>query len=232
MTVTPTRIAARNTPEGQPIIWGAALLDAGGYTYIYGWGGKDNTHSRLYLARSAPADVGNPARWAYSKGGDIWSPLGALAEAAPVSSDRNLSVEAGFSVSLIEGAYWLIQHDGRVYGAGPIVGHPAAQPWGFTGKRVVFYSAPELPYAAANKYQVVYEARAHDGLSTSGAVVSYNVNTNSASVGNRSRIEHDASTYRPRFINVPGNLFNSAAAGTPPPASHRPPPRPGGESLP
>lgn len=161
MTVTPTRIAARNTPEGRPIIWGAALLDAGGYTYIYGWGGKDNTHSYLYLARSAPADVGNPARWSYSTGGDRWSALGGLSSAAPVSADPNFSVEAGFSVSLIEGAYWLVQHDGRVYGAGPIVAHPAAQPWGFTAKRVVLYNPPEFPYGAANKYQVVYEARAH-----------------------------------------------------------------------
>lgn len=215
MTIAPTRLAPVLTPTGYPLIWGTALLDAGGYTYIYGWGGMDDGHKRLYLARSAPTDLANPARWSFSRGGDSWSAAGDQAAARPVSGDSKLFVEAGFSVALVEGSYWLIQHD-PIYGGGTLIAHPAAQPWGFTNSRVSFYQPPELPYDAAHKFQVVYEARVQPGLSgTAGVVLSYNVNTNSVSIGCRSRADHDASTYRPRFVDVPSSVFNSANARAP-----------------
>jgi len=216
LNVAPTFMDPQPSFGDHPIIWGASLLDSGGYTYIYGWGVTDsNNNKKLYLARVAPANLSKPSEWQYNTGDgqNKWSAKGNQAAARPVSA--GLHVEAGFSVASIGGKHWLIQHEPDLDG-GRIVAHPATRPWNFTSSRVALYTPPEGPRDADHKHQFYYEARLHPQLSTDSTkvVVSYNVNTSAVSIGCRSRNDYDGAIYRPRFLDVPKSAFNAKSASS------------------
>jgi Zn-dependent metalloprotease len=233
---TPTLMPAVESYPNHPIIWGTALTDNGGFTYIYGWGTVDAANNkRLFLARVETANLADFTRWQFNTGsGDAWSARGNQAAARPLSGSP--FIEAGFSVAQLNGAYWLIQHEPDLNG-GDIVAHPATTPWGFTNRRVDLYTPPEGPRDAAHKHQYTYEARLHPGLGgTANVVVSYNVNTSAVSVGCKSRNDHDGGIYRPRFLNVPRTMFSMAAAASSPTPSVRmrqpaPAPAPDGRGV-
>ncbi|NYH42072.1 hypothetical protein HNR22_001799 [Micromonospora jinlongensis] len=196
-----------------PINWGLALLPQGSEVYIYGAGIVNAQNSRrLYVAKATPNDLTNPSRWTFWTG-STWSAVGNQSAARAVSPD--LKVENGFSVAQVKGSYWLVQHEPGLDG-GDIIAHPAATPYGFGASRISLYTPPEGPRDAAHKYQFYYEARVHAGLGASDkVVVSYNVNTSAVSVGCRSRNNHDAGIYRPRFLDVPVDMFQPGSATVP-----------------
>lgn len=215
VSITPTDLPEHDYFPGTGIIWGTSLLSAGGFVYIYGWANVDAvTNKQLFLARVSSADqLTNMAAWQFNTGGncDCWS--SSQSAARPINS--GLFVEGGYSVGNFNGRYWLVQKEPGLDG-GNIVAHPASTPWGFTATRQVLYTPPELPRDAAHKYQFVYEARIHPGLSGGPGtiVVSYNANTSGVSIGCGSLNDYDPSIYRPKFLTVPLARFNVALAAS------------------
>ena len=188
---------------GPNVVWGTSLLVQGSTIYVYGW-----LNHQIYLAQTSLADLGTPFNgWSFYDGqGAAFS--NSCAQATPVNSIANYDDDADFSVDVINGDYWLIQDY-----QGSINAYPATTPWGFTASMVTLYTPPEdsnddYPYWENN-----YGARLQPGLGASGEeVISYNVNTASVDTGCESANIHDATIYRPRFIDVPDSAFVLATA--------------------
>jgi hypothetical protein len=210
---------------GTPIVWGSALLQAGGTVYVYGWQSPDPDSAlrELYLARVGATRLADFGAWQFYDAGQ-W--VGAQDLAEPIEpSSQGLDVPSGFSVLRISGRYWLIQAAGA--GNPDIDAYPAAKPWGpFNWDRgIVLYRAPGIGLSAADDYRIMYEARAEPALSTGKSlVISYNVNSE-AVTGACLAIAHFTNAMsQPRFITVPMSAFGGAshrarggvAAGAPP----------------
>jgi hypothetical protein len=221
LTITPRQFSCGALPD---VIWGSALLNWHGATYVYGWNGSALPGGNVYyLAKTTPANLTQPQTWQVFTGLDhvgrpVWGGCGAAPAALPLPRGSGLSVTA------LHGVLWLIQQDTQGLAAGPISAHPAATPWGFTGRHVVLYYPPEGHHTYPD-YYLVYEARLQPGLTAgSGAdvVLSYNVNSTAVDTGCVGAPVHDAHIYRPRFLDVPVTDFNpalaTAGAATPPAA--------------
>ena len=195
-----------------PILWGISLLQPNpqdNTVYIYGSASMDSTKARkLFLARTAKADLANFGAWQFRTASGGWS--GAQSDAAPVSSTFEPTMS--YSVKKIHGTFWLIQREPGING-GDIVAHPSTTLSDFTNRGVTLYSAPEGNHGASD-YLIHYDVRVHDGISSDpdDLVLSYNVNTTAVSIGCRSLNDHDGSIYRPRFINVPAEKLLAYAA--------------------
>jgi hypothetical protein len=215
LTITPTQYnnLCPSAP-GSPIIWGSALLNWQGSYYVYGWSTANNRV--LYLAKTSAANLTDPSTWQTfagldSSGNPVWTNCGANITPLPIS------LGSGISVTTIPGSssLWLIQADpGSGLVTGPITAHPAAAPWLFGNQETVLYYPPEdthsYPY-----YYLTYEPRLQPAFTSAGSVViSYNVNTTAVDTGCVSANTHDASIYRPRFIDVPTSAFSTASLTT------------------
>jgi hypothetical protein len=213
MTVTPlefTNLCTDSASGSSDIIWGSALLSWEGSVYVYGWSTTDS--GALYLAKTTAADLTDPSTWETyagldSSGDPIWSGCGAEISPLPIT------LGSGLSVSAITGSsdLWLVQQDpGSGLVGGPIAAHPAAAPWLFNNNEVVLYYPPEEVHAYPY-YYITYNAQVQAGLGSSGdVVISYNVNSTAVDTGCVSADVHDASIYRPRFIDVPTSAFSTA----------------------
>jgi hypothetical protein len=199
---------------GTPIVWGSALLQAGGTVYVYGWQSPDPSGPlrELYLARASAARLTDFGAWQFYAAGQ-WVDGQNLAEPIEPAS-QGLDVPSGFSVLRIAGRYWLIQAAGA--GDPDIDAYPAAAPWGpFDWARgIVLYRAPGIGLSAANDYRIMYEARAEPALSTSQTlVISYNVNSEAVTAGCLSMSHYTNAMTQPRFIAVPMSDFGPAGRG-------------------
>lgn len=215
LTITPTQYnnLCPSAP-GSPIIWGSALLNWQGSYYVYGWSTANNRV--LYLAKTSAANLTDPSTWQTfaglnSSGNPVWTNCGADISPLPIS------LGSGLSVTTIPGSssLWLIQEDpGSGLVSGPITAHPAAKPWLFTNQETVLYYPPEETHSYPY-YYLTYEARLQPAFtSASSVVISYNVNTTAVDTGCVSANAHDASIYRPRFIDVPTSAFSTASLTT------------------
>jgi hypothetical protein len=210
---------------GTPIVWGSALLQAGGTVYVYGWQSPvpDSALRELYLARVAATRLADFGAWQFYDAGQ-WA--GAQDLAQPIEpSSQDINVPSGFSVLRVSGRYWLIQAAGT--GNPDIDAYPAARPWGpFTWSRgIVLYRAPGIGLSAADDYRIMYEARVEPALSTSKSlVISYNVNSEAVTGACLSIAKFTNAMTQPRFITVPMSAFGGAghtaraglAVGAPP----------------
>jgi hypothetical protein len=210
---------------GTPIVWGSALLQAGGTVYVYGWQSPvpDTALRELYLARVAATRLTDFGAWQFYDSGE-WTGAQDLAQPIETSS-QGIDVPSGFSVLRISGRYWLIQAAGT--GNPDIDAYPAARPWGpFNWNRgVVLYRAPGIGLSAADDYRIMYEARAEPALSTRKTlVISYNVNSEAVTSACLSIAKFTNAMTQPRFITVPMSAFGGAgrrargelATGAPP----------------
>ncbi len=212
IAITPLSFTQLCADGPTSIIWGAALLSWGGYVYIYGW--STANRSLLYLARTTTDSLTNPFVWQTFNGLDgggnpVWSTCGNV-RALPIT------LGSGFSVASINGGLWLIQEDRTSnLAGGTITAHPAAQPWLFDDREVPLYAPPEghhdYPY-----YYLTYEPRLQRGLASGSSyvVISYNVNSTAVDTGCVGADAHDASIYRPRFVDVPTTVFSASSAAT------------------
>jgi hypothetical protein len=212
MPITPTPFTSLCPSVGtNTIIWGSALLSWQGNVYVYGWSTTSKT--LLYLARTTPANLTDTTTWQTfaglnNSGQPIWSACGTGITPLPIT------LGSGISVSTIPGSssLWLVQEDkGKGLVNGPITAHPASAPWLFNNKEVVLYYPPQenhsYPY-----YYLTYEPRLQPALAyTNQVVISYNVNTTAIDTGCVTANVHDASIYRPRFIDVPTSAFSTAS---------------------
>ncbi|MEV4576638.1 DUF5005 domain-containing protein [Nonomuraea jabiensis] len=188
--------------------WGIAVLDEGGYTYIYGDEDIASPPTKyLHLARVPQGAITDWSKWEYYTG-TSWS------NQASASARMMAGVSNGFSVAKINGKFVLLTTDTSA-GATTwsAVAYYADQPWEFsstTPKNVLF--APQLPFG-----RVQYEYRIHPQFSNGSRVlVGYTPNTlriDNACMGEN---DYDARVYRPRFLNVvlPGLSGSSGALPT------------------
>jgi hypothetical protein len=215
MNITPLQFTnlCTDSADGSTVIWGSALLNWQGNVYVYGW---STTNSKLlYLAKTTAANLTDPSTWQTfdgldSSGNPIWSGCGDGNQLVPLP----ITLGSGLSVATIPGSssLWLIQEDpGNGLVNGPITAHPAAEPWLFGNQEDVLYYPPEESHSYPY-YYLTYEARLQPAFaSASQVVISYNVNTTAVDTGCVSANNHDASIYRPRFIDVPTSAFSTAS---------------------
>jgi hypothetical protein len=189
-------LPSRPAPARTPIMWGAALLDEGPWTYVYGYRAHLDrlVHPKgLYVARVPRGHLTDLAAWRYDTGTG-WS--ADLARAAELPT----RVDSAFGVVRVRGDFALVTR--RPSGSlsdGTLIAYLGRSPAGPYRDSVVIYRAPEV---AAGWY--VYGARVHPQLGRHGRiVVSYNVNTTLVDARCVPQTLRDATVYRPRFISVP-----------------------------
>jgi hypothetical protein len=209
ITIAPTQFSC----GASNIIWGTALLNWNGNIYVYGW--QATGPRNIYLAKTTTANLASPSTWQVYDGLNgsnqpMWGTCNTSPVALPISNGTS-----GFSVDFVNNSLWLVQFDytnGQLAAAGAIGAHPSATPWGFGNKTVALYSPP-TGFVSYPYYYQDYEARIQPGLGAAGQVViSYNVNTSAVDTGCVSANNHDATIYRPRFIDVPVSDFNPSLA--------------------
>ena len=206
----------RPSGGGTPIVWGAALLRHGGMVYIYGWRSSDPTSlaRQCYLARVTASRLEDISAWRFYGGGGRWAARQHGAQ--PIAADTNLSIDTGFSVVNAAGRYWLIEHAGGL-GSPRIEAYPGPRPWGpfDTAAAVLLYRAPGIRLTEADRYQIMYEARAEPALSSRHTlVISYNVNSLAVTAGCIPITAFTNAVIQPRFIGVPRAVFGAAPSGT------------------
>jgi hypothetical protein len=210
-----TPIQVEDTPGSDPIIWGEATVESGGYLYIYGvkpYNGNAIPYP-LYLARVPVAGLPAGAPWQYYRGTPSCTPPPAAWQSSPRSATPlQTGVSAGFSVTDVNGTDVLLTTDGSSPGTREnAVAYYAACPTGFSAgsPRYPVYT-PQLPHS-----YLAYEYRIVPQLSSGSEVlVSYNIDTTSLGL-NFSNV----SIYRPRFLDVklPGIAGPSGHVIDPPP---------------
>lgn len=177
-------------PAASRVTWSAWLQQIGSHLYVYGV--EDSSASKyLHVARVCGDSL--LGAWSY------WTGCGWSAK--ETDSARILrGVANEYSVTPWRGRYLLVTHDTTELFSATIVAYTAATPVGpFTGKTLL-YTTPETGAAGsyANPNVYTYNAHAHPGLSRrSRLVISYNVNSLATD-----DVYHDATIYRPRFINA------------------------------
>lgn len=165
-----------------PIVWGAAVLEDAGYTYVYGTE-EYPLFKHLHVARvRAGALLTEP--WEYWTGSG-WSQ-------SALASARILDGVAGeLSVVRAEGGYRIVTSRG---GIGDVYLHRAPAPQGPWDTGLRLFTPPESARGAW-----AYNAKEHPQYSSSERIVlSYNVNGELD--GND--IYDDVHLYRPRFVEV------------------------------
>jgi hypothetical protein len=215
---------------GSPILWGAALLQAGNTVYVYGAQSPDVKLPgyQLYLARVPAAQLTDFKAWQFytgpGTGTGAWAAGQRNAEPVQPPGSR-LSVPSGFSVVQAGSRYWLIEAS-PLTGDPDITAYPASAPWGpfdYAAGRLL-YRDPTIGLSAADDYRIMYEARAEPALSTPDTlVISYNVNSEAVTTGCLPMTQFTNTVTLPRFIAVPVGAFgdhpaapgNAARSGPP-----------------
>jgi len=203
------------TPPGgtSPVIWGAAVLQAGDTVYVYGTqstqgqGAQGGTR-QLYLARVPLSRLTTFSAWRFYAGAGQWAARQQDAQPVPPPGG---GVASGFSVVAIGGRYWLIQA-GAAPGSQDVDAYPASEPWGPFGPGVLLYRNPAIGLDAAHDYRIMYEARAEPALSTRDSlVISYNVNSEAVTTGCVPMSAYTNTVTQPRFVTVPLAAFGPGA---------------------
>ena len=167
------------------VMYGAALLEEGGYTYIYGTEDVNGTEKYLHIARATAGNV--LGAWEFYTGTG-WS-------SDPASSARLLrGVGNGFGVARIGNRFVLFTMDSLVPFSAELVMYSSNNPEGPFANRTHVYWTPE-----SRNGLFTYDAHVHPEFTDAQGrlLVSYDVNTFHA---------HDllanVDSYRPRFIRV------------------------------
>jgi len=198
---------------GSPVVWGAALLQAGDTIYVYGTQTADPAvpNRQLYLAKVQASRLTDFAAWQFYAGVGQWAT--SEQNAQPVQPPGGaLSVSSGFSVVEIGSRYWLTQA-GVQAGSQDIDAYPAVAPWGpfDPAAGLVLFHNNEIGLDAAHDYRIMYEARAEPAVSSSRAlVISYNVNSEGVTTGCVPMSAFTNTVTQPRFITVPVTAFTTA----------------------
>ncbi|WP_030174082.1 hypothetical protein [Spirillospora albida] len=192
-----TEIVNHQESAANPISWGTALLNDGGYTYIYGvqelWTGTAPNCTlngrRLHIARVPTGQFGGT--W------QIMTPAAGLTLANGLFSE--------FSVAKLGSTYLLVTQN---YGSN-VVAYASSTPTAFSGAATHLYSIPNYKSVLPG-----YAARMQPALTTSSEIVlSYNMLTSRVSQdGCLDENTLDASIYRPRFVRVPRSALPTAAS--------------------
>lgn len=190
-------VAISPLPSATGISWGAWLLHSDGYTYIYG--SEDlGAHKYMHVARVAGSELTRP--WQYLTAGGTWS--GNESASARVGGDAgtNLQVSNEFSVVRHGALYVLVTQDmSQPLSSGIDLAY-SCSPVGPFVDETTAYNTPETgpngTYRNPNVF--TYNPHEHQELGDlNHLVVSYNVNSFV-----NTDLYHNASIYRPRFIDI------------------------------
>ncbi len=178
------------TPERE-ITFGAAVLDHGGYLYVYGTDEDVRATGReryLIVARVARDAVEDFARWEFFHAGGWRRDFRAATRLVPgMASDGSVSHLPD------RRQFVLVYTDGGM--SDRILGRSAPQPWGPWSEPVTLYRCPE---AGWDRRIFCYNARAHSALGARDElVVSYVANSLDFW-----QVAADARLYWPRFVRV------------------------------
>jgi hypothetical protein len=179
-----------------PVTWGAAILEDGPYSYVYGTE-EYPLHKFLHVAR-VPTGQLLTGDWEYYTGSG-WSEN-------PLLSSRTLDNVAGeMSVVKTTTGYRLVA---SLLGIGDILAYEGPSPEGPWGSPTMIYSPPE-----ASSSGFAYNAKEHPQLAHDGTtVISYNVN---GQVDGKDAFQ-DIHVYRPRFLEVSGLTPVAGTTNLPP----------------
>lgn len=167
------------------VMYGAALLEEGGYTYIYGTEDVSGTEKYLHIARATAGNV--LGAWEFYTGTG-WS-------SDPASSARlRKGVGNGFGVVKVGNRFVLFTMDSLVPFSAELVMYSSNNPEGPFGNRMLVYRTPE-----SRNGRFTYDAHVHPEFTDAQGrlLVSYDVN----SFDFRDLLAN-VDNYRPRFIRV------------------------------
>lgn len=211
--------APKSGPDNRGILWGDALVQQGGYTYVYGSDNPRNVPfsavSSAYLARVPKGELDRPSLWRYFNG-NFGSPgwLKNPAQAGPIIA-RDLSglpcnrgvvpLGAGYSAAKLGSTYYVFTRDPNAYGS--ITAYSSPTPWGpWSGpsesdpstKQYGFYTPASPQPCPSGNGGCVYgpHIQADVAADASGYLLSYDVNT---TLKDRATNIED---YRPKFLRI------------------------------
>jgi hypothetical protein len=167
------------------VMYGAALLEEGGYTYIYGTEDVSGTEKYLHIARATAGNLFGA--WEFYTGTG-WS-------SDPTSSARLLrGVGNGFGVAKVGNRFVLFTMDSLFPFSDELVMYSSNNPEGPFGNRMLVYRTPET-----RGDRITYDAHVHPEFTDAQGrlLVSYDVN----SLDFRDLLTN-VNNYRPRFIRV------------------------------
>ena len=167
------------------VMYGAALLEEGGYTYIYGTEDVSGTEKYLHIARATAGDLFGA--WEFYTGTG-WS-------SDPTASARLLrGVGNGFGVAKVGTRFVLFTMDSLVPFSAELVMYSSNNPEGPFANRTHVYSTPET-----RNDRFTYDAHVHPEFTDAQGrlLVSYDVNSLDFQ-----DLLHNVDSYRPRFIRV------------------------------
>lgn len=196
---------------GHCVLWGMAMADHGGFTYIYGADIAPGS-KKLRIARVDQGDL--TGTWKYWTGTG-WS----FSQADAI--DTGTTASEALSVTYQQGRWVLVTQDTVGELGGDVISYYADTPYGFTGadKSTLF----GMPETTAEWGIWSYTPRVLPHLSSGGnqVIIGYSFNSQykDGSCGQHEYI--DASIYRPRFRSV---SLPDAATGTSPVPANGPSP--------
>lgn len=167
------------------IEWGSALMNSGGFTYIYGV--EDLSSIKyLHIARVRIGQLTDASAWSFWTGSS-WSPD----VSASVRVMSGVSNE--FSVSPFEGNFALVTQDTNTALSPDIEMYTGSSPTGPFTNETLLYTTPE---PGGNIF--TYNAKAHPELGSKDTlVISYNVNS-----FDTNDVFANVESYRPRYVDV------------------------------
>lgn len=214
--VSDTPIGVADTPDSDPLVWGAAVAVSGGYIYMYGVRPYRSGYP-LYLARVRVGGLAAGMPWQYYSAAPSCPPgPGAWSSDPAAARPLRYGVSAGFSVTDINGTYVLLTNDTSEQA---------------TSNNAIAYYAPCLTgFSPRNPRHPIYDPHLPAGFlayeyrivprfsSGSDVLVSYSVNSLRLDASCLSENNYDASIYRPRFLDValPGIRGPAGPIATPP----------------
>lgn len=180
-----TLIDITETASTGDIAWGAALMEMGASTYVYGIRDRGGAGKDLYLAQAPTARLADRSRWRYW-GDQGWT---SADDQASALTDR---VANELSVSPLRDGFLMISHETGEPFSPVINAWVSCSPEGPWTDPTPIYRTPE----SGRGQHFTYNAHAHPEISPTGRLlISYNVNTFDFAELNR-----DPTLYRPRFI--------------------------------
>lgn len=218
-TLTPEGGTVLGTPasseSGNPIIWGAAVLESGGYVYIYGTRPYNTPTAPspdaypLYVARVPVGDLSaGTADWQYYDYGascnppaDAWS-----SSSADPTALMPGGASAGFSVTDVNGTYVLLTNN--------TTGTVNNQNVGAVNDAVAYYADCPTGFSASSPQFTIYQPDVPSGYLTyeyrivpqfssgSHVLVSYSQDTEREDASCLGENYYDAAVYRPQFLDV------------------------------
>ncbi|MBB3727409.1 phospholipase A2 [Nonomuraea dietziae] len=181
-----TLSSVRMLPVNADMGWGSALLEEGGFSYIYGSEYAEGAKF-AHVARAPAGELGGP--WQYWTGSG-WS------DRESDSARLHSGVGEGMSVSKIGSQYVMVTQENNDVFSGWIVAYAANSPTGPFSGPTYLYEAPEPE--VSNRSQFIYVGRHHPELADPGELfLSYDVNA-----WNGEDHYRDVRIYRPRFKEI------------------------------